>query len=179
MPVFPEGFDMACLDLQYSSSRGGVAAVVEDTSKFTKLEDRVTALAHHDPVSSVRAARKLGQVVNAVFGVKTPNHLADPRLEALRRYVVLSGSRSGMNGRDQEDFLIGGYSRGQRDELDRRLGNDVSAIDARSPITSVMGWLGDRATETWVRSRVSDSFIAAMIIAYLGLPLAVSPNPWR
>lgn len=170
---------MAYLDLEFHQSGGGVAAVVKTEPSFTALEDRIIGLAHHDPVSSLRAPGKLRRAVYAVFGVRQHNHLADPRLEALRRYVVLLRLRSDIAEQDRDNFLIGGYSRNQRDELDRRLGIKISATDKHFTITLAIDWLGDRAMEIWLRSQVSNSFVAAMVIAYFGLPLAVSPKPWR
>ena len=53
---------------------------------LTALERQVVALAAREPLSSLATARR--PIARALFGVEPARALADPRLEALRRFVV-------------------------------------------------------------------------------------------
>ena len=54
---------------------------------LTYLERQVIALASREPLSSLSTRKR--PIARALFGVEPARALADPRLEALRRFVVL------------------------------------------------------------------------------------------
>ena len=56
-------------------------------SILSRLESEVVALADREPLSSLLTARR--PIARALFGIQPATALADPRLEALRRFVVL------------------------------------------------------------------------------------------
>ena len=70
---------------------GIVGASVPTTSPgvstLSHLERQVVSLADREPLSSLVTAKR--QIARALFGIEPAKALADPRLEALRRFVVL------------------------------------------------------------------------------------------
>lgn len=54
---------------------------------LTSLERQVIVLAAREPLSSLSTGRR--PIAQALFGVEPARALADPRLEALRRFVIL------------------------------------------------------------------------------------------
>jgi len=54
---------------------------------LSRLEREVVALADREPLSSLKTVKR--SIARALFGIEPATALADPRLEALRRFVVL------------------------------------------------------------------------------------------
>lgn len=79
---------------------------------LTPLEWSVVALARRDRLSSLRRPGRLAVALGAVFGARRRSpHLADPRLEALRRIAVLSWHRGfSISTRELKAFLSAGFS---------------------------------------------------------------------
>ena len=62
--------------------------------EFTPLEDQVIALARSDGLASLEAPGRIERLFSLVFGIEPGSRpLADPRLEALRRAVVVAHHR--------------------------------------------------------------------------------------
>lgn len=57
---------------------------------FERREWDVIVLAQKDGLSSLHAPSRLSRVLNWLFGGSATRHLADPRLETLRRLAVLA-----------------------------------------------------------------------------------------
>lgn len=55
---------------------------------FTELEWSVVAIARRDPLSSIGTPGRFASKIDAFLGKRRTPPLADPRLEALRRFVV-------------------------------------------------------------------------------------------
>ena len=70
-----------------SGGSTGIATRSVIKAILTPLELQVVALAGREPLSSLRTTRR--PIAQALFGVVPARALADPRLEALRRFVVL------------------------------------------------------------------------------------------
>jgi alkylhydroperoxidase family enzyme len=61
---------------------------------FTPLEEQVIALAHTDGPASLEAPGLVERMLKTIFGLRGGTRaLADPRLEALRRAVVVTRHR--------------------------------------------------------------------------------------
>lgn len=81
------------------------------TARFTHAEARVIALADSDRADSVGARSRLGRFIDRVFGIRRSNPLADPRLEALRRFAVLARLSDGrLPGAEIERFIAAGFT---------------------------------------------------------------------
>lgn len=103
---------------------GNVGASAPDMSRrldapvLTPLEFQVVALAGREPLSSLATGRR--PIARALFGIEPAKALANPRLEALRRFVVLH--RHGR--REASAAAVALVSIG----FSRRLLNDVRAL---------------------------------------------------
>jgi hypothetical protein len=95
---------------------------------LTALEWSVVALAKRDRISSLAQPGRIAVALGTVFGARGPNpHLADPRLEALRRVAVLSWRRGvTLPAGELKAFLAAGFSIGQYETL-------VASIAAARP----------------------------------------------
>lgn len=81
-----------------------------DVPVFTPAERAVIAVARVDGASSVRRRTRLTRLASALFGIAPPNPLANPRLEALRRFAVLARLTGGHPSRREiETFLAAGF----------------------------------------------------------------------
>lgn len=61
---------------------------------FSPLEEQVIALARYDSLGSLEPPNRLDRAVAFLFGIRSSSRvLADPRLEALRRAVVVAHHR--------------------------------------------------------------------------------------
>lgn len=89
--------------------------------RFDPLELRVIALAEADPVASIGAPSRFRRSVERWLGFKLPRPLANERLEALRRFAVLSRVSSGrLPAEEVRNFLTAGFSLLQARALQRR-----------------------------------------------------------
>jgi hypothetical protein len=61
---------------------------VPPKASLSALEWSVVALAQRDSLSSLRTPGRLATALAVLFGGRTDNRLADPRIEALRRVSV-------------------------------------------------------------------------------------------
>lgn len=81
------------------------------TPAFTALELQTIALARKDGAWSIRPKDRLVRLVERVFGFRQANKLANPRLEALRRFAIVSRlSRGRPADAEIERFLEAGFA---------------------------------------------------------------------
>lgn len=76
---------------------------------LSEEERSVIRLARQDPASSIGPVTRREHLMHVMFGKRPITRLSDPRLEALRRFVI--ARRHGQDAREQ--FLAAGYSAGQ------------------------------------------------------------------
>lgn len=120
---------MAYLEFALPGGGGaGIFASVTDTPKktaarFSALEWSVIALAERDGLASLAEPGRISAAMGALFGFRTDSpRLADQRLEALRRAVVLIRHKSGPLSPDgATDFLMAGFVPAQLDLLTKTL----------------------------------------------------------
>jgi hypothetical protein len=98
----------------FSEVLDGGEAVIATAVNFSPLEWLVIALAKRDPLSSINKPGRIATALGALFGVHPNPGLADPRLEALRRFVVLARNlRHRLPDREVAQFLSAGFSHAQ------------------------------------------------------------------
>lgn len=87
--------------------------------RLSALEWSVVALAQRDRISSLARPGRLSMALGTVFGGRRRNpHLADPRLESLRRMAVLSWHRGfAVPPSELDAFLGAGFSIAQYETL--------------------------------------------------------------
>lgn len=78
---------------------------------FTPVELSVITLAAIDGASTIRPRSWLSRLAARLFGVGRPNPLADPRLEALRRFAIVARDHRGDPPQTEIDrFLAAGFT---------------------------------------------------------------------
>jgi hypothetical protein len=83
------------------------------------VECAVVQLSREDPLFSLDDRRSALDRMATVFGVRPPNTLADPRLEALRRHAVLLRLRGMASETEMARFIAAGYSVQQSAAIER------------------------------------------------------------
>ena len=97
------------------------ASAKAEEARFAPLELKVIALAEADPVASIGAPTRFTRFFERWFGFKRPSPLANERLEALRRFAVLSRVTGGrLPAEEVKHFLTAGFSLFQARALQRR-----------------------------------------------------------
>lgn len=91
----------------------------DDDGRLTGLEWSVVALARGDRLSTLSRPGRMSIALGKVFGTRRhPAHLADPRLEALRRMAVLTWHMSfAVPASEVRAFLAAGFSVGQYETM--------------------------------------------------------------
>jgi hypothetical protein len=91
----------------------------EGTSELTRLERTVVRLSRLDGLISVEQSGRFKRFLVEFFGVRFANRLANARLEALRRYCVVSRIIRGQPPFD-EAFILrnGGFSEAALREIE-------------------------------------------------------------
>ena len=128
-PVFlSQGvFAMAYLDFREAELSGSLTTaflpradpeVGKNATGFSAIEWLVVALARRDRLSSLRTPSRIGAALTRVFGGRGEPRLANPQLEALRRFAVFAWHR-GHNVPPSElaAFRLAGYSTNQAEML--------------------------------------------------------------
>jgi hypothetical protein len=99
-----------------------VPVVASADENLTAIERAIIALSLRDPIASVKPqgwfSRSGFSVL--VFGPRRTFLLANPRLEALRRYAILFRHADPEAAAAGQSLREAGYSAGQIDEIDRR-----------------------------------------------------------
>jgi hypothetical protein len=91
---------------------------------FARLDERVlsvVALSLKDALRSVLPPTRLGGLAARLFGLRPSTPLADARLEALRRYCVLTRHRHAHRAEAWARLRDTGFTRAERDQIDALL----------------------------------------------------------
>jgi hypothetical protein len=116
---------MAYLDLAFDLPRAAIAASDpaprhDVAPQITPLERAVVYLARRDGRDTLRTPGKVGALLTFLFGSKPANALADPRLEALRRYAVMFRLKGdALPPAETERLADAGFRREAIDEIRR------------------------------------------------------------
>lgn len=121
---------MAYLDLEQGYPAAHRPASVRSTGQralsypattadsLSALEWSVVAIAEHDRLSSLDEPGRISRAMGRLFGTQTNGRLADPRLEALRRFAVMAWHRGTLlSGSELTRFEEAGFTRAQREIL--------------------------------------------------------------
>ena len=100
---------------------------------FTPLEWSVVALARRDSLRSLQTPGRVARAMATVFGGRSENPIADPRLESLRRAAVHAWHRSfAIPDSEIERFYAAGFSADQLHLLLTSISRDRSAARRRA-----------------------------------------------
>ena len=108
--------------------------VMTERVGLSALEWSVVALAQRDRMSSLSRPGRMSLALGALFGTRrTGSHLADPRLEALRRMAVLSWHRGfAVPGPEVRRFLDAGFSAEQYETMLASISVARSRLESRA-----------------------------------------------
>jgi hypothetical protein len=127
---------LAYLDLAFGVPRAAIAAgnacnVTPQHDAFARLallEQQVIVLARYDHASSLRNPGRIDAALSWLFGWKSASKLADPRLEALRRYAVTFRLQGEELPQEESDRLIdAGYAASALNEIRRMIRCTITA----------------------------------------------------
>jgi hypothetical protein len=112
--------------LQQSRSFASAPSEVVGTvapARLSALEWSIVAMAEQDSLASIREPSRYTRILRAFFGLKTPNRLANDRLETLRR-VSVQAWHLGWNVPKSElaAFRDAGFSNDQFELIQNSLG---------------------------------------------------------
>ena len=127
---------MAYLDLELNLPRGAFEQAqtratprLDPVSRLSMLERQVIQLARTDGRWSLAGSGRFQSVLATLFALERPNPLADPRLEALRRYAVTLRLSAGRLPRADDDRLIAfGFSSAAITDIRRLVLDTVQSV---------------------------------------------------
>ena len=127
---------------------------------LSPLERSVVRLSLRDARSTLSASPRWLAGIRGLLGFASPNALADPRLEALRRFAVLTRLDGVAAGEEQARFLAAGFDPVQADQVAAMV-----AGAARRRRRDGIGAAG------WVVSLGAAGGMFAAAVGYVGDPL--------
>ena len=111
-----------------SSASESVGSAPTAAARLSALEWSIVAMAEHDSLASIREPSRYTRILRAFFGLKTPNRLANDRLETLRRVAILAWHH-GWNVPKSEfaAFRAAGFSDDQFELMQKSVGQARAA----------------------------------------------------
>jgi hypothetical protein len=164
---------MAYLDLNASDlsfTIGRSLAPTVDRSALSNIDRAAVMLARFDSAATLHAAGRLRTMASRVFGLPKRNGLADPRLEALRRFAVAVAHDSPASiARERSQLQTFGYAEEQISRAQSIAARfRPKARASNGAITAVLFAIG-LALGTWLLKRYFDdpmvSFVTVMTIS--------------
>jgi hypothetical protein len=160
--------DLNATDLNFTIGRS--LALTVDRLALSNIEREAVMLARFDSAATLHAAGRVRRLASRLFGLPKRNGLADPRLEALRRFAVAVAHDSAASiARERSQLQTFGYV---EDQISR-----AQSIAARfrpkarasnGAITAMLFAIG-LAVGTWLVNRYFDdpmvSFVTVMTIS--------------
>ena len=120
----------------YWQSQGAPKPAIVGTAapaRLSALEWSVVAMAERDGLSSIREPGRFVSALNALFGIKRPNRLANEGLEALRRIAILAWHYGwDVPKSELREFLAAGFSTDQFELIQNSIGQARAARRRRT-----------------------------------------------
>jgi hypothetical protein len=152
---------------------GGAGSVAQARTLFplSALERQTVLLSRGDRVSSVRKPGRAGRMLRALFGFEPVRGLADPKLEALRRYAVMyRAKRQALSEHEHQTLVAAGFTTAQaasaRSLVDRmhvRVGLDRGQV-ALAALYLVMLAAVLVVADRWLTWLIEDRLAALIIL---------------
>ena len=167
---------MAYLDLAAQHPFESSAPMVAPAKRLSAQERLVVVLSRTDPLWSLRPRHTHSRVLRFLFGIEAPHHLADPRLEALRRYAVTYRLRGASLAEAEEQAVQAGFSPSQLAQVGNMADGARAAAPRRSagspivhgllPLAAFLSLYGAVA---WLGPRMDSSLIGFVLVAVMVL----------
>jgi hypothetical protein len=180
---------MAYLDLAADHPFEASARRIAPRQRLSAQERLVVTLSRTDPLRSLRPRRTHSRVLRALFGIEAPHRLADPRLEALRRYAVTYRLRDASVTEAEEAAAQAGFLASQLAQIRQMTDGARAPRRRRSMATPIVQGLLPLVTllivcgaTVWLSPRLDSSLLAFVFVAVALLsvaPAAVERQPAR
>lgn len=109
-------------EMQQPARKASPEAETQASVGLSDLEWSIVGMAARDSLASLRTANRFWSLVNAIFGIKPANRLANDKLESLRRIAVLAWRyRWNVPQSELQAFLDAGYSSDHFNLLQNRI----------------------------------------------------------
>lgn len=170
---------MAYLDFAADPYFETSARIATPAQRLSAQERLVVVLSRSDPLWSLRPRQAHSRVLRFLFGIEAPHQLADPRLEALRRYAVTYRLRDASVSEAEEEAVRAGFSGGQLAQI-RNMTDGARVSHRRGPADRpiMLGLLALAAllalydATAWLSPRLDSSLIAFVLVAVALLSVA-------
>jgi len=180
---------MAYLDLSGSHPFEAAGREIMVETRLGPQDRLVVLLSHKDPLWSLAPRHGHSKLLRLLFGIEAPHRLADPRLEALRRYAVTYRLRGADVGSLENDAVQSGFTNQQLAQVRRMIdtgratrSRPTAGAAVRGAMLIIAGLLAFYAATVWLSSRF-DSNLVAFVVAAVAMvsfaPLLGNPNAGR
>lgn len=150
-------------------------------ARLSALQRQVVGVALCDTLASLGEDGRMARAARLLFGRRRSPKLADPGLEALRRFAVLVRHAPGsLDGAEIERMHAAGFSDRQMDE--------IFAIVERAPARPAARLAGAVllvaiptgaafAAFAWLRTVLGDPLVAAVVVGTILVPILATLRP--
>ena|SRR5438270_485741 len=135
------------LDLDHAPLPTGLSPAAEVAALFSPVEESVISIGLDDPISSRIMRKIIAPTIEALFGLASPNRLADARLETLRRYLI--DARTRLEQADRQGMREADFTHEQCAPLDARFASRNPAPFSRW--AKLSGLAANIGTTLWGR----------------------------
>jgi len=169
---------MAYLDFtaDYPFAIAGTAPVAR---RLESQERLVVLLSRTDPLWSLRPRHTHSRLLSLLFGIEAPHHLADVRLEALRRYAVTYRLRDASVAEAETSALDAGYAASQLIQIRHMIDGARGTRPQRSVggmirqgLLAIAVFLIVYGAAEWLSPRFDSTMIAFVFVAVAMLGFA-------
>jgi len=147
--------------------------------RLSSQERLVVQLSRNDPLWSLRPRHTHSKLLRYLFGIEAPHHLADSRLEALRRYAVTYRLRDPDVAEFEAEALDAGFAASQLAQA-RHMIDGARAVRARKSATSIVrqalltlaAFMAFYGLTAWLSPRLDSMLIAFVFVAVAAVSFA-------
>ena len=147
--------------------------------RLSSQERLVVQLSRNDPLWSLRPRHTHSKLLRYLFGIEAPHHLADPRLEALRRYAVTYRLRDPSIAEVEAGALAAGFAASQLAQA-RHMIDGARAVRAhkstanviRQAVLTLAAFMVIYGATAWLSPRLDSMLIAFVFVAVAAVSFA-------
>lgn len=147
--------------------------VMFEGRKLSQIEREAVRLARSDGAGSLYGAGRLRRLAVRCFGLRTPNKLADPQLEALRRFAVaVAHDGAASIAREREQLRMLGRTEGLIEQVESLALSYRPKPRASTGVTRALGLATCLAIGTGLLDRFfGDLLVSFMTVSTVSLPV--------
>jgi len=173
---------MAYLDLNAEPPMVTIGRTLTPTIErrtLDRAEREAVMLARTDRRSSIRPVGTMRRLAQRLFGLRAPNPLADPRLEALRRFAVaVAHDTPASSDREAAQLVSHGFADAQIDRA-RSIAERFRPAERAQAGHLLILPMGIAAGTVLVDRTLGDAVISAIAVMTIALPVWAAMAPRR